>query len=736
MFLRPTHLLFLLFFTTTVSAQTIVDLNFAKAVKHQCADCLNEQNQLQDAARKLKHLDLNFKGIRDLSGIEGFTNLVTLDCSNNKLTQLPCLPNPNVQHIRCTNNQLTSLPFLPASLVSMDCSGNKIKFVFDLPDDLLVFIANGNPLGWLPKLPIHLQKLSCVGGDLTQSPIFSDELTEVNLSHNKLKKLKKLPTQLSKLVLNNNQLVTLPRLPYMLKTCAVANNRLKKLPILPEYLCVLDVSNNQLDSLPALPPRLAFLFFADNKIGSNLALPASLIELDCRRNGLEFLPKLPRRLTRLRMKGNHLDCLGNIPEKLTQLDEDSIAPCLRPHYGLVEKALGKNAKTAFFKTTLVTTSETQLVPYRKGNSWGFANVRGELMIPPQYDGATLFQKDPNFSYSFSIVSLGRLKGVIDIEGEYIVSLDFEHVYPLTKGGFIVQKNAQADWQFINEDAIVEAKIPVEVKNDPVFKRYVKDNTMEMAVVTSKSIGVLTFHESLTPKFVNEDTLVGYVIYRITYSTNGKSEIKQTVIDSVPPQYSALKYLSPVSFDTLLAKGKNGKWGIINTKNDTLVPFVHDDIKNQVLTLLSNDSVKIQYLTAKKDGKWGLRAFKDTTVLLKYEYDDLEVAQLKPLNWVVKDSNNLFIKVKRDTSWGLISGKHWQLIIPAEFEDIRLDKETQNGFQLIRGEQMGYYIIPADKTIAPRYKEVKYFKYGFAEVLTKQDTEGFVNENGDEYFLEE
>jgi hypothetical protein len=565
-------------------------------------------------------------------------------------------------------------------------------------------------------------------------PPFPDELLEINLSHNKLKQLGKLPSQLGKLLLNNNQLVSLPRLPYVLKICAVANNNLKKLATLPDFLQVLDVSNNQLDSLPSLPPRLAFLFFADNKIVSNFTLPASLIELDCRRNGLEILPKLPRRLSTLRLKGNHLDCLGNIPEKLTRIDDDSIAPCLRPHYGLVEKALGTNAKTTFFKTTLVTTSETQLVPYRKGNSWGFANVRGELMIPPQYDGATLFQKDPNFSYSFSVVSLGSLKGVIDIEGEYIVPPDFERVHPLSNAGFIVQRNAQSDWQFINEDAIVEEKIPEEVKKDPVYKRYVPEKTADNTVVTAKSIGEVTFNESLSPKFINEDTLVGYLIYRLAVATKEETETKRITVDSVPPQYKALKYLAPVSFDTLLAQGKNGKWGIINTKNDTLVPFVHDDIKNEILTLQPNDSVKIQYLTAKKGGKWGIRAFRDTSVLLKYDFDDLEVVKLNPLS-TTKDSNNLFIKIKRDTSWGLISAKRWQVVVPTEFEDIRLDKETQNGFQLIRGEQMGYYIIPADKTIAPRYKEVKYFKYGFAEVVTKQDTEGFVNENGEEYFLE-
>ena len=78
---------------------------------------------------------------------------------------------------------------------------------------------------------------------------------------------------------------------------------------------------------------------------------------------------------------------------------------------------------------------------------------------------------------------------------------------------------------------------------------------------------------------------------------------------------------------------------------------------------------------------------------------------------------------------------WQWVVPTEFDDVRLDSETENGFQLMRGEQMGYYIIPAEKTIPPRYREVKYFKYGFAEVVTAQNKTGFINENGDEYFLE-
>jgi hypothetical protein len=48
-------------------------------------------------------------------------------------------------------------------------------------------------------------------------------------------------------------------------------------------------------------------------------------------------------------------------------------------------------------------------------------------------------------------------------------------------------------------------------------------------------------------------------------------------------------------------------------------------------------------------------------------------------------------------------------------------------------------LKRDDTVKKLYviknTEVKYFKHGFAEVLTTQNKIGFINENGDEYFLD-
>lgn len=723
LFVCMTHVLF---------AQTILDLNFAKAVRSVCPDCLNERNQLQPPAKKLAHLNVNFKGITDLTGLEGFSSLMSFDCSNNKIEQLPYLPNPYLKVLRCANNRLTSLPFFPESLLVLDCSGNKIRFITGLPKALLELTLNSNPLKRLPQLPIHLQKLSCVGDSLSDLAMLPDDILTLNCANNQLRKVKKLPAQLSKMIFDNNLLDSLPQLPYLLSECSVVGNNLAKLPNLPEYLQLLDASKNQLDSLPTLPPRLSVLRFSDNKVISIFAFPASLTELDCQRNLMIDFPKLPRRLAILKMFGNTIPCLGNMPEKLTQIDVEGMSECLRPHFGLVEKTVESNAKKTAFQAALLTASESQLVPYRKGESWGFSNTKGEIMIPPQYDSASLFDKNPRFSYSFSIVSTGGMKGVIDIEGEYIIRPDYQKVHALTKNGFIAQKQEQDNWVYINEDAIVEEKFPSEVTKDPIFKRYAEGK----AIVSSKNAGAFVFNEFLLPQFTKSDSNnVGFRLQRKTMIDKVLGTYKIETIDSIPPQYSELKYLYPISFDTLLAKGKNGKWGIISTKNDTIAAFVHDEIRNEILTIMTKDSVKTPYFSAKKNGKWGVSSLRDSSLVLDYDFDEVEILWLKPLNIVDGDSNRLFLKVRKDNRWGVMGERLWQWVVPTEFDDVRLDIDTENGFQLIRGQQMGYYIIPAEKTIPPRYREVRYFKYGFAEVVTTQNKVGFINENGDEYFLD-
>lgn len=66
-------------------------------------------------------------GISDLSGIELFTNLVSLVCSDNRISSLDLSQNVSLQEVSCENNQMTTL-VLPScdGLSTLHCTGNQL----------------------------------------------------------------------------------------------------------------------------------------------------------------------------------------------------------------------------------------------------------------------------------------------------------------------------------------------------------------------------------------------------------------------------------------------------------------------------------------------------------------------------------------------------------------------------------------------------------------------------------
>ena len=82
-----------------------------------------------------QELVLNDKQLKHLPELINFTNLLSLYCSNNKLTYLPSLPR-NLKYLYCRCNKLTSLPTLPQSLEILLCDSNKIISLPVLPKNL------------------------------------------------------------------------------------------------------------------------------------------------------------------------------------------------------------------------------------------------------------------------------------------------------------------------------------------------------------------------------------------------------------------------------------------------------------------------------------------------------------------------------------------------------------------------------------------------------------------------
>ena len=60
-------------------------------------------------AAKITNLNVLNRSISELTGIEAFVNLDTLDCGLNQLTSLNVSKNTNLRYLHCSGNQLTIL---------------------------------------------------------------------------------------------------------------------------------------------------------------------------------------------------------------------------------------------------------------------------------------------------------------------------------------------------------------------------------------------------------------------------------------------------------------------------------------------------------------------------------------------------------------------------------------------------------------------------------------------------
>ena len=226
--------------------------------------------------------------IHDLSGVQYFSNVQLLDCSNNQLTSLPSLPR-SLSQLDCQSNQLVSLPPLLNPLIAINCGTNLLSSLPVLPSSVSFLDCRNNLLSSLPDLPSSLGRLLC----------------------------------------NGNSLNSLPTLPNFLYVLICSNNQLSLLPSLPNSLIELDCGWNQLTVLPILPNGLTKLSCGGNLLSSVPDLPDSLTSFFCFYNpNLYCLPEL-KKIVNFYFANTGITCLTNYPQSnsFSNPSLDSIPLC-------------------------------------------------------------------------------------------------------------------------------------------------------------------------------------------------------------------------------------------------------------------------------------------------------------------------------------------------------------------------------------------------------------------------
>lgn len=205
--------------------QLIDNKEFIKAVGEQVAWTTNEDGTVSltpenlAAIESVTSLTVSGQSLSDLSGIEYFVNLISLDCQKNQLTSLDVSNLTKLIVLTCNENQLTSLDVSSlTNLSNLYCQYNQLT-TLDVSQNTALSNLNcsNNQLTELnvAKNP-KLQTLSCA----------NNQLTALDIEKN---------TLLSTLYCNNNHLA---------KLSVSENTALTKLYCHANRMSKLDVKNN------------------------------------------------------------------------------------------------------------------------------------------------------------------------------------------------------------------------------------------------------------------------------------------------------------------------------------------------------------------------------------------------------------------------------------------------------------------------------------------------------------
>ncbi|WP_165583304.1 hypothetical protein [Aquimarina atlantica] len=267
--------------TITVKLNDIVgdinfaDLNFKKALlKHTnpIIDTNTDGVITLEEAKVVTKMDVGRKSITDLSGIEYFTALTTLNCSsNNNLTILDLSKNIALTELDCSSNDITTLDVSKnIELTKLNCNDNDLTSVDVSKNVKLNFLnTSQNPL-----IDLDISKntvLETLGYGDENSP-----LTTLDISKNaKLSTLFIGYTDLTSIDLSNNTELT--RLAFLFSNMTTLdlshNTALTHLDFLACTINTLDLSNNV--ALTNLACNGAKLSSLNLKNGNNANLTAS-----------------------------------------------------------------------------------------------------------------------------------------------------------------------------------------------------------------------------------------------------------------------------------------------------------------------------------------------------------------------------------------------------------------------------------------------------------------------------
>ncbi|OYU81271.1 MAG: internalin [Flavobacterium sp. BFFFF1] len=305
----------------------------------------NNDSEIQlSEAQKVYRLYVQQANISVITGIQSFSNLLELNCSDNQITTLDFSGNTTIQRLYCNNNIISSINVSGCTnLIQMHFNYNQVGTIdlSNLPN-LQQLLGYHNQLSLINfSGTIHIQDLEIGSNQLTSIDLSSfSELGLLNLDNNLLTNITFPSTEtLNNIHCSNNQLATLnlpdlPNLQYLwcdynqitsLNLSSLTslgdfkgnNNELTSITLPHSYFVNFDCSNNYITSLDLSPAIGFYQFYCSFNLLTALNLPAIPFgEFRCNNNQLtEINVPAAASLEYLDCSYNSLAALNIVPKE-------------------------------------------------------------------------------------------------------------------------------------------------------------------------------------------------------------------------------------------------------------------------------------------------------------------------------------------------------------------------------------------------------------------------------------
>ncbi len=334
-------------------------------------------------------------------------------------------------------------------------------------------------------------------------------------------------------------------------------------------------------------------------------------------------------------------------------------------------------------------ADMSLIPYRKGDLWGYASPDKSIIIKPEYEEAQRFYE------GFAAVKKGGKFGYIDKEGKVVIPFKFYSAKPFQFGFY------GSDTKPSPKD-----KAPASQKTVLFAGASLQANGYEICIDTKGN--QLTKCPAINDAVVVDNDKPVTVTTVANYSTIQKSDL----FDKITDDYKIVANAEETYYIAI----RNNNYGVFNNKFDVIVPFEY--------TLIEKINIgPMVYLKVDKAGLKGI-LFGTGSPYLSVDNSRLDKVQ-------ASSGNSYFIFTK-DGKTGL-KDTHYTNVAEPVYSDVAYDS-TGGGFILTSENVYKGYVFSNNRVLLPRFTEVRAVKGGeFVMVKNAAGKWGYINNNLTEYF---